>query len=790
MKVDGSMKSLLQGVSQQPPRDRLPGQATLQENMTSDPVSGLTRRPPTDLVGFLGTASTVRGFHTFNTRDGNKFLAWFHNDTLKVFDLNGEEYTVTVDTGAETYLAATGVVRASTDEEDATVVVSQDVTALMAADTPNYWNHDGRSAAIVQILGGLYGKSYKISIDGETKGTFTTPDGSVATHSDKIDTVHIATQLANDLDTNLGANYTITRREDIILVYSDTVEFNATASDGAGNINIKCMNKTVSDVADLPRMAPHRYVVRVAEKTDPEKDLWLKFVADALEDDPTSTLTAFGKSGYWQECVAPDVPYKFNLSTMPHHLTYSGGEFTFSQGPWEDREVGTLVSNPEPSFIGNEIKDVTNFQGRLVFVAGSNVVTSRTNRPYNFWFGSASALADTDPLDVNSTVEASNMVHAIQHNRDLVIFSKEAQFVMFGRTKATPENVALVMSTKFEASEEAHPVGAGKNVFFATKYGLYTGIREFFAEGATEINDSRPITQHVKKFIEGDAKHLSCSANYDTLLVHTGTQQNLVSVYQYIWADVDKVQSAWHNWRFAEDIIFSFFEEDRVYYIQKVGNEYYLLRMPIDVQDSEGVGYPVYLDQRFDVPGMETQFLLPYDYLHDKELVCVQGAGCPNPGMAAPVQSIEYDAGLVGYVLTTKRSMNGGNLIVGVRYTSRYRPTMPFIKDADGIVVGTGNMRIRNFLVSVHQTGELVGYTTSKYGNGEEVRYNGRVVGDVDNVVGETTLGTGQFVMPFRQNSDQAEVEFYTDSYMPATLLDIEWQGQYNKRGRRIAGGA
>src|SRR5690625_4522977 len=37
--------NLLQGVSQQVPRSRLPGQLTLQENMISDPVTGLRRRP-------------------------------------------------------------------------------------------------------------------------------------------------------------------------------------------------------------------------------------------------------------------------------------------------------------------------------------------------------------------------------------------------------------------------------------------------------------------------------------------------------------------------------------------------------------------------------------------------------------------------------------------------------------------------------------------------------------------------------------------------------------------------
>ena len=42
---ESSYKSLLQGVSQQIPSERLPGQLTAQTNMVSDPVTNLRRRP-------------------------------------------------------------------------------------------------------------------------------------------------------------------------------------------------------------------------------------------------------------------------------------------------------------------------------------------------------------------------------------------------------------------------------------------------------------------------------------------------------------------------------------------------------------------------------------------------------------------------------------------------------------------------------------------------------------------------------------------------------------------------
>lgn len=788
MKVDGSLKSLLQGVSQQPPRDRLAGQGTTQENMLSDPVSGLTRRPPTDLIGVLGPATDVRGWHTFSARDGSKFLAWFHDDDVQVFDLNADEYPVTVAPVTVGYLSSSGTMRCATDEEDVTLVANQAVIPAMDPAIPSYYNRGVTNAAIIQILGGAYGRTYRVLRDGTQVGSHATPDGSVAAHAAQIDTAFIATALTTSLTAGLGAGFTATRKEDVILI-TGNVPFTITVSDGAGNINMKAMNDSVPEVADLPRIAPHLYVARVAEKTDPEKDLWYKFIVETEAAVLVPSAVVFGNAGYWQECVAPGVPFKLNLTTMPHVLRYFDGDFTFEQGDWADRGVGTLLSNPNPSFIGNAIKDVSSFQGRGVLIAGSNVCMSKSNRPLDHWFGSASALTDSDPIDVNSTVESSNMVSAVQHNRDLVVFSNEAQFVVFGRTKVTPANASLVLTTQFESEVGAHPVGAGKNVFFASNYGRYTAVREFFAEGNTDINDSRPITQHIKRYIEGKATHLAASSNYDMLVTHTDTAQTRMYIYQYIWSDNEKVQAAWHVWISKHPVVFSFFDEDRVYFVQRVGNVHYLLRMPLDVQISDGVPYPVHLDQRFDVTGVNTAFLLPYAYLKDDALVCVQAEGCPSPGLTVPIQSIVYDTENLGWRVTLKRNMNGGNLVCGTRYLSKYAPTMPFVKDADGVVVGTGNLRLRMFLLSLFNTGEIIGRAKSRYGDGEEVRFNGRVVGGIDNVVGEQPLSAEQFLMPFRQDTDQADVEFYTDSHLPMTILDIEWVGQYSKRGRRIGGG-
>lgn len=810
MKVDGSLKSLLQGVSQQPPRDRLPGQGTEQINLRSDPVIGLTRRPPTDMVASLGSSANVRGWHNFQTKDGNKYLAKFLEADVLVSDLNGVQKAVTVDANVEPYLSSTSTLAFAT-VDDTTYISNTQVVPAMLATEKQYFNMGAVSdpSGIIQVLGGQYGRQYTISVDGGVHVRFQTVDGSTASDVDKVRTTFLAyiiqwllthststSALPVDFPTGGGAfyqstgvfdnpaNWTVTQVEDIILVQniSTATTFKLSCSDDAGNINLKVMTEQVPDTSDLPRYAPQGYVARVATETDPEEDLWLQFNVEG--EPPTALGAGFGLQGFWQETVAPSIPYQFDPATMPIIMTYDPGTTSFhvQRAAWLDRQVGTETTNPNPTFIGNPINDISTFQGRLVFLAGKNVIGTRTNRELDWWIGSASAITDSDPIDISSTaVEASIMLAVVPHNRDLTVHSPNGQFVVFGRTALTPGNAALVLTTAFEADLRAKPAPAGRNIFFAHSYGRFVGIREFYTEGGTDINDTRPITQHVNKYLKGNVVKLTSSSNYDMLIVQTDNNLSEVYVYKYIWSDNEKVQSSWSKWIFPDPVLYTFFDSEVVYAVVEQGTEQFLIRQSLDVQDSVGMNFPTFLDYRFEVNNVNTTFTVPNIALYDVDsLIAVQGVDCPNPGMNVPILS------LVGDVATLKYDMLGGDIEVGLKFMSKYIPTMPFIKDSDGVVIANAKLVVKHFIVTLQQTGNIIGRLLSKWGNGPEVPFEGRIVGDVNNVVGEVALSDDKFFMPFRTSTQRGEIELYTEDYLPMTMLDIEWAGQYKKSGRRI----
>lgn len=785
MKVDGSLVSLIQGVSQQPPRERFPGQCSLQENLSSNPVTSLTRRPPFQFIDDMMNSGTAWKWDDFTAQDGERYFVATAAGALRIFGTDGAERTVTAEAPLS-YLTGNRVSFEAT--YDGIFVSDSGVTTELLTDVPTYHT----KGSIVFLLGGQYGRTYRITVtytkadntEASFSSSFSTPDGSSSSHAPQVATENIATQLHSGLS---NAAFSFTRQSDVILINRiDGVEkpFSVTVDDGDGGANIFAVNGKVGDVGKLPRYAPHKYLVTVTGTGSADEDDWYLEFLVADKQDGATLGQGFGKDGVWRECTALDQKYKWNKPTMPHVLYLEDdGSFTFSYGEWEDRKAGDDNSNPPVSLLGKTINDLSTFQSRLAMASGAAVVMSRTDKPLNLWKQSATTLADDDPIDVESTAKTySEMQTLTPFNRDLVVFSDKAQFVVFGRSALTPKNSALVLTCSFEAELRAPPQAAGRNVFFAINSGSYTGIKEFYSDGSQDVNDSRPITQHVKEYLVGRAKHMASTSNFDTLLVMCDGNTKAVYAYEYLWVDDQRAQSSWSTWKFSDTVEYFLFEENIVYFVFKDGTRYYLASMDLDTHADDGLTYQVKLDNRCTFDTVNLTVDMPYP-VAGRSLVVVQGPGCPNPGLV--VQHTVTGANQ----LTLKRSMNNGTVYVGERYLSRYKPTMPQVKDQNNVKVGTGKLTVRRFLVQYEDTGFLKSIVTTPYTVPQELQFSGRILGAPENRVGEAAISSGHFDVPYRHSADKGELEIQSDSHLPMTILDIEWVGQYTKKGQRLVSG-
>ena len=143
MQYSQTIKNLVAGISQQPPMLRLPEQLAEQVNALSTEADGLTKRPPTCLVKNLNLTLTqdAEPYVHFAVRDQyERYMMVFENNTVAVFDLEGNKKTVNFEEG-NSYIAVD-----KPREElkcitvgDYTFIINKNITpAMSTAKTTNY----------------------------------------------------------------------------------------------------------------------------------------------------------------------------------------------------------------------------------------------------------------------------------------------------------------------------------------------------------------------------------------------------------------------------------------------------------------------------------------------------------------------------------------------------------------------------------------------------------------------------------------------------------------------------
>ena len=245
---------------------------------------------------------------------------------------------------------------------------------------------------------------------------------------------------------------------------------------------------------------------------------------------------------------------------MPHTLRQDPDQigslrFSFNTGEWDDRVAGDEDTNPAPSFVGQSINDIFFHRNRLGIIAGENVIFSEASGYFNFFRTTVRSLLDSAPIDVAvSQNEVSILKAAIPVQDNLLLFSELNQFTLSAAQLLTPTEVTIDQSTKFECDLETTPVGAGNSVFFATKAGGFAGIREYYTNNETEINDATLITSHIPQYLEGNVRKMAASSNENILVCLTNGNKREAYIYNWYDQSNERLQSAWSKWKFAKEI--------------------------------------------------------------------------------------------------------------------------------------------------------------------------------------------------------------------------------------------
>ncbi len=567
-------------------------------------------------------------------------------------------------------------------------------------------------------------------------------------------------------------------------------EFTIDTTDSADGNDLVAVQDSVKQTTNLPPYAPVGYVVKVQNQEGFESNVyWLKAVSKDTGTDQS------GSRVKWEESLAQDTTYKMNKNTLPHSLvSEADGTFTLSLGEWKDRRVGNEDTNPYPSFLDSKISSIGTFQNRVLFTAQEAAVFSRTNFFFDFFRETTQTESDSDPIDAFADAdEINNLLHHSVLDGDIIFFAENGQFLIDGSKPITKATLVFKKVTSYPMNILAKPAVTGESVMFSFTSGKYTGIREMFTDSFTDTKRARPITEHVAEYIEGKAVDLIASPNINTLFIRTDTSANTLYVYDWLWSGDQKVQAAMHKWIIGGDVLFAKFIQDKVYFIIDRGNGIYLEQMPLgNDTDDKGLDFPVRLDQRVAIEatwvGNRWDFVLPYRIADISKLVLVRGEGCWEDDRGASI-TIETDGTSywtyddLADTLTTRIV----RLTAGTTFTSRYIPTKPYLKDGNGRAMGLDRFTLGKAWLNYESIGNTTVYVRDKRSRREwKYDYNGRMLGGWNNRVGFSPLDSGRFLFPIRLESANAQFEVVTDDYRPFILRDMEWEGMFKQRGRRL----
>ena len=826
--VSQSIPNFLNGMSQQTPTQRGINQGEDQINLQNGLVDGLAKRPPLDYIATLDSSniySNKTKFWSIQRDATNQYIVALYNGGIKVFDLAGNEKTVTIASGSS-YLTSTN------PRENFKLVNVADYTFIANTNTTVTADSTTSAAKVEEFLVVCkltnYGREYKValkhpSMAQELEVIFQLPTGNNAATDAKFRDTNKITDIllkgtssthwdsnANGIGFNVrrtdtGAsvstsqglsNYSgftshFTFEEFDSVIYGKPTDGNAaytiTTSDGSGNTAMYAIRDEIQDFSKLPFYAKAGVIMKVTgEEGDELSDYYVKFS---------------GKSGVWNETLAPATSLGVTNSTMPHALiNNNNGTFTFQELAWTDRVCGDADSNPNPTFIGRKINNLTYYKNRLGILSGENLVLTENASFFNYFATTSTQVLDTDPIDIAASgTQVNTLKNSVGFNESLLLFSDTAQYKLDSSGESiSPTTAILNEVSSFEHDDKVTPVSAGKFAYFAQARTSGTAIREYFADDDTLTNDGMDITVSVGNLIPSNCYQIVSNTTEDTLIFLTSatgdsqtapfsgtassTDADTMYIYKYFFDGGEKVQNAWSKWTFTgAKIIGAMSLESFIYVLISEGTTTKLAKIDLRNLKDATIGHGVYIDLKASVTGTYasgtglTTFTSPYGA--KTGLIAVDRAN-GNNYTATNTSGSTYT--IVG---------DHTALYIGVPYESKYTLSPQYVRENTGrglVAVTSGRYQIRNISFNFENSGFFQVEVTPTNRDKSTSIMNGYIIGTATSIIGQPAIATGTLRVPVQSQNTEFTLDIKSSSHLPMYLAGAEVEGYYHNRARRI----
>lgn len=204
---ESAYPALLQGVSQQIPPERLPGQVTAQVNMLSDAVTGLRRRPGSEYKYSMPWAdSTPDNVYAWFTDIAGQRVHILVNSGAGEVAVLSEDFSEQTILGPIEYLQSAKLngIRGASVANEFFLCNVEKMPVLQSSASAN----DPRNAGFFYVVAGGFGRTYNVSVvynGGSLDASYTTPGGTGVGDAALSTPEFIAQQLVQQLNVAPGA---------------------------------------------------------------------------------------------------------------------------------------------------------------------------------------------------------------------------------------------------------------------------------------------------------------------------------------------------------------------------------------------------------------------------------------------------------------------------------------------------------------------------------------------------------------------------------------------------------
>ena len=668
---------------------------------------------------------------------------------------------------------------------DYTFVLNKNKTAAMKSTTSTAQPNE----AFVVIRTVAYNADYKVKINSTTK-THSTPDTVSGTTTDAGS---IAASLASKINSISGISATQVGPG---IYISGTSAFTISTSGSSSEEGLFAFQEQINLASRLPNQCENGYIVRVTNSDDVNAD-------DVYVEFKTSNNAARGP-GVWEETIGPGLKFEIDETTMPHQLVrQANGVFKYEPVDWSDRLVGDNDTNPIPSFIGKKINNMFFYRNRLGLLSNEAVIMSRAGDYFNFFANSSQVVAADDPIDLQATsVRPVSLNYTLSTSVGLIVFGPNEQFLLSTDADVlSPTTTKINTISTFECDPSVDAVAVGTAQAFISKSNLYSKLFVMLniqKEAAASIDEA---TQNVPEYVPSDIDTMVSSPAMSIISLGKAGSDTVYQHRFFIQGE-NRVQT-WYKWKLTGDLRLQFFDKTTYYAVTSSGSNVYLTSY--DLTQASESGYltlptgektDVCLDmfninpyRSYSSSTKKTTVTLPFDHITGKKLAVLAIGTYIGDAISATSEaegSVFYfeDSDISSNQVTLNGDYRGRDLVIGYVYDMEVELPTLYATETQGqrsVADSTADLILHRIKVSTGLSGPVT----------YKVDITGR--DSWSNVVNVTLPNTyvlnnvnlsasAMHDVPIYQRNENLTIKIIGDTPFPISLLNIVWEGNYNRR--------